>query len=148
MSLPSISSFFFFNDTATTEIYTLSLHDALPICGFVDVDHAAFGVARRGEADHRSFTGHLAEAKNIGQNRRCLLSAVEQQGDALKAADRMFGGDVAVAPARLILRIDDADKRECHPVLVRERQDGFAKTRLRRLMRNSLLDEAVRPVAD
>src|SRR6185436_3397694 len=26
-----LSSFFFFNDTATTEIYTLSLHDALPI---------------------------------------------------------------------------------------------------------------------
>src|SRR2546427_7512158 len=25
-------SLFFFNDTATTEIYTLSLHDALPIC--------------------------------------------------------------------------------------------------------------------
>src|SRR3712207_7634916 len=27
------SKFFFFNDTATTEIYTLSLHDALPISG-------------------------------------------------------------------------------------------------------------------
>src|SRR5215216_634931 len=27
-----IHVFFFFNDTATTEIYTLSLHDALPIC--------------------------------------------------------------------------------------------------------------------
>src|SRR3712207_7488174 len=27
--------FFFFNDTATTEIYTLSLHDALPICDAV-----------------------------------------------------------------------------------------------------------------
>src|SRR3989441_5009874 len=27
------SFFFFFNDTAPTEIYTLSLHDALPICG-------------------------------------------------------------------------------------------------------------------
>src|SRR3712207_7184850 len=26
-----LSKFFFFNDTATTEIYTLSLHDALPI---------------------------------------------------------------------------------------------------------------------
>src|SRR5436853_2711634 len=26
------SPFFFFNDTATTEIYTLSLHDVLPIC--------------------------------------------------------------------------------------------------------------------
>src|SRR2546422_8252181 len=29
---PAPSSLFFFNDTATTEIYTLSLHDALPIC--------------------------------------------------------------------------------------------------------------------
>src|SRR5258708_40140510 len=28
---PQLSTFFFFNDTATTEIYTLSLHDALPI---------------------------------------------------------------------------------------------------------------------
>src|SRR2546425_6201137 len=28
----SVFFFFFFNDTATTEIYTLSLHDALPIC--------------------------------------------------------------------------------------------------------------------
>src|SRR5260370_13426642 len=33
MSLRDLAfSFFFFNDTATTEIYTLSLHDALPIC--------------------------------------------------------------------------------------------------------------------
>src|SRR5688572_32461659 len=31
LSLLILFSFFFFNDTATTEIYTLSLHDALPI---------------------------------------------------------------------------------------------------------------------
>src|SRR5690554_7117191 len=31
MDFPSSLRFFFFNDTATTEIYTLSLHDALPI---------------------------------------------------------------------------------------------------------------------
>src|SRR5260221_5313539 len=31
LALPHIFIFFFFNDTATTEIYTLSLHDALPI---------------------------------------------------------------------------------------------------------------------
>src|SRR6516225_10056636 len=30
-TLPLVCLFFFFNDTATTEIYTLSLHDALPI---------------------------------------------------------------------------------------------------------------------
>src|SRR2546430_13204294 len=36
MTSPARLTFFFFNDTATTEIYTLSLHDALPIslrCG-------------------------------------------------------------------------------------------------------------------
>src|SRR5260221_12963049 len=31
--LDVVFHFFFFNDTATTEIYTLSLHDALPISG-------------------------------------------------------------------------------------------------------------------
>src|SRR5947207_14860814 len=46
---------FFFNDTATTEIYTLSLHDALPIssnadraaCGPLSVRSTAPGCARR-----------------------------------------------------------------------------------------------------
>src|ERR1039458_7436123 len=33
-----VSALFFFNDTATTEIYTLSLHDAFPICKRID-DH-------------------------------------------------------------------------------------------------------------
>src|SRR6266481_8552792 len=34
--------FFFFNDTATTEIYTLSLHDALPFCSLLrsSISHA------------------------------------------------------------------------------------------------------------
>src|SRR3712207_7358716 len=47
--------FFFFNDTATTEIYTLSLHDALPI--FVQRDRRAerlrqvHAAARAGPAD-------------------------------------------------------------------------------------------------
>src|SRR6266536_2051956 len=35
-------SFFFFNDTATTEIYTLSLHDALPISGCTAAPDAAW----------------------------------------------------------------------------------------------------------
>src|SRR5436305_5277414 len=36
-STPLFSLFFFFNDTAATEIYTLSLHDALPIFMLVEV---------------------------------------------------------------------------------------------------------------
>src|SRR3712207_8080823 len=41
---------FFFNDTAATEIYTLSLHDALPICG--DGAGAAGGPRRRPAGAH------------------------------------------------------------------------------------------------
>src|SRR5438876_2613941 len=40
--------FFFFNDTATTEIYTLSLHDALPIC----INGTELAVARSGDGGH------------------------------------------------------------------------------------------------
>src|SRR5687767_15628789 len=40
-------SFFFFNDTATTEIYTLSLHDALPISRSTG-PHAGDGEGRQG----------------------------------------------------------------------------------------------------
>src|SRR5258708_16222224 len=40
-------AFFFFNDTATTEIYTLSLHDALPI---FEVDHQRRVIRRYGLA--------------------------------------------------------------------------------------------------
>ena len=42
--------FFFFNDTATTEIYTLSLHDALPIwCTMVKLVDEATGEGDAGE---------------------------------------------------------------------------------------------------
>src|SRR2546426_10596637 len=48
--LDSITFFFFFNDTATTEIYTLSLHDALPIWV---VKHHAHPKPLMGTARHR-----------------------------------------------------------------------------------------------
>src|SRR3712207_8968996 len=40
-----LRAYFFFNDTATTEIYTLSLHDALPISLLVGVVHGLTGAA-------------------------------------------------------------------------------------------------------
>src|SRR3712207_7152239 len=57
-----VSSFFFFNDTATTEIYTLSLHDALPISERISL---ALQAARRvgapgiGEADREGYLQSL-----------------------------------------------------------------------------------------
>src|SRR5438309_7083155 len=51
----SVVLFFFFNDTATTEIYTLSLHDALPISGLCEGDAAVIAErAGGGVRDHRS----------------------------------------------------------------------------------------------
>ena len=50
-------SFFFFNDTATTEIYTLSLHDALPIWFQREATAGSFGGG--GQAARTS----LAEAR-------------------------------------------------------------------------------------
>src|SRR5258706_15819432 len=46
--LPLHCLFFFFNDTATTEIYTLSLHDALPICGMVNITSSVNSRERSG----------------------------------------------------------------------------------------------------
>src|SRR6201993_3657153 len=52
-------SLFFFNDTATTEIYTLSLHDALPISG--GSRHARRRVHRDRELLHRPVTTRSEE---------------------------------------------------------------------------------------
>src|SRR3712207_9525997 len=63
--------FFFFNDTATTEIYTLSLHDALPI--FLDL--FAEG----------SLAGDQAQA---GQSLAFLDEALKQREQALQQAEQ------------------------------------------------------------
>src|SRR2546426_9150798 len=58
-----LSFFFFFNDTATTEIYTLSLHDALPISLRYRLGRGGrgHGVLRRG-GELRQDAGDVREA--------------------------------------------------------------------------------------
>src|SRR3712207_7805147 len=58
---------FFFNDTATTEIYTLSLHDALPI--FPAPLGAVFGRRLAVPVAQLLAHGVLAPSKEIGQDR-------------------------------------------------------------------------------
>src|SRR2546427_7628615 len=53
MSLSLFYIFFFFNDTATTEIYTLSLHDALPIYARDDHPGAARCRVQEPRVPHR-----------------------------------------------------------------------------------------------
>src|SRR2546422_9560442 len=69
----AFSFLFFFNDTATTEIYTLSLHDALPICGGVlppDVRQERSRVLRPDvERDERRRVV-LVEDRDVGVDRK------------------------------------------------------------------------------
>src|SRR3989454_820829 len=69
--------FFFFNDTATTEIYTLSLHDALPISVSLASDRQ--GVL--GEAELTLVTAVLAQAAIALENARLveLLSSAKRE---------------------------------------------------------------------
>src|SRR2546430_6184641 len=64
-----IHFFFFFNDTATTEIYTLSLHDALPICA-----------ARALNEDHRR-SDHDKPIPRYRHQRLALGGALQRQED-------------------------------------------------------------------
>src|SRR3712207_8305816 len=69
MSLPRLVCFFF-NDTATTEIYTLSLHDALPIWNALHQ-----GVGRRDDPGGR----HGESGGVCGRAIRRILASVRRQ---------------------------------------------------------------------
>src|SRR2546430_13922532 len=69
------SSFFFFNDTATTEIYTLSLHDALPIC-LVDA-----GLRRPHGQEPRQRDDGRGVAKRIERRRLDRAAAVRNRSE-------------------------------------------------------------------
>src|SRR3712207_8214812 len=63
---------FFFNDTATTEIYTLSLHDALPISGDGDVVREDLALVRAGEVREEALRV-LPERGPVGLERRAVF---------------------------------------------------------------------------
>src|SRR5438874_7754295 len=70
------SLFFFFNATATTEIYTLSLHDALPILIAFDPKHGAFrgGLAQHGVMEAETLIRTRSEEHTSElQSRRDLV---------------------------------------------------------------------------
>src|SRR5688572_31088941 len=77
-----ITAFFFFNDTPTTEIYTLSLHDALPIY------RAQPPCALRRPGDRRRAARHDGAARQ------------PRGADAGGAADVHLTGDDRPAPQR------------------------------------------------
>src|SRR2546422_3288031 len=61
MRLSTTIYFFFFNDTATTEIYTLSLHDAFPISRDATALAAIVGSVLAAERDAAQVAAELSE---------------------------------------------------------------------------------------
>src|SRR3712207_7135523 len=67
---------FFFNDTATTEIYTLSLHDALPICR-----HRVVLLQERRQRHHPGVVHHHVERPQP------VFDLVQERHEALPVGD-------------------------------------------------------------
>src|ERR1039458_10902684 len=65
MSILALSSTLFFNDTATTEIYTLSLHDALPISRTLLTPRHQTATARRTQKRSDRSEEHTSELQSL-----------------------------------------------------------------------------------
>src|SRR2546430_5411728 len=109
----SLFFFFFFNDTATTEIYTLSLHDALPIC-------STTGIGRRPAA---TSIGRWPSIPAI-QMRTCSTggtSRSEEHTSELQSQSNLVCRLLlekkknlrTAAPPLFTLRVDVARQRPC-----------------------------------
>src|SRR5438132_14119341 len=101
--------FFFFNDTATTEIYTLSLHDALPIAGVTTMRHCFFLflaisislplAACSGGPPTSPAEKYLSDARNSLKTSD-FTAAVKDLDEAIKSA-----GDDPLGQQAAILRV-------------------------------------------
>src|SRR5687767_15718748 len=92
----TFSFFFFFNDTATTEIYTLSLHDALPIFG--EAEFAGFEGGGIGDGDGNLPQLHAGwalrfVAEDSADELLCLrLFVLREPGFECGAAGAVYAG--------------------------------------------------------
>src|SRR5437763_8929204 len=68
-------TFFFFTATATTEIYTLSLHDALPICVLAQAAAGWGGRRRHGAGGHQGVRADRKSTR-LNSSHRCISYAV------------------------------------------------------------------------
>src|SRR5215469_10352044 len=76
---------FFFNDTATTEIYTLSLHDALPISG-------AFGFSTSRTTKHRAADGRPTPSLSAEEPELAgIACAMKRAGSGVIQVNSDFG---------------------------------------------------------
>src|SRR2546427_5621865 len=74
-------SFFFFNDTATTEIYTLSLHDALPIfCSESQITQMAMAAALKNSRVNQSINA-LMLRRSVGRAKAASVAMAGRRSE-------------------------------------------------------------------
>src|SRR2546426_11246612 len=93
------SLFFFFNDTATTEIYTLSLHDALPIFTRLALRHSRQHDAHDHRGHHRRRCGEPDLGRAVGRGRPDRVGV--DSHDTGGGGDRGAGGSGAAGAGPL-----------------------------------------------
>src|SRR2546422_341371 len=98
------SFFFFFNDTATTEIYTLSLHDALPISS-------------------RNFYVSFLAALEVDRNPEKYFGSLQRQS-AVKFQEVQLPAYVSMPTLERALRIEPEKLRALNPALTHAVWDG------------------------
>src|SRR2546425_9477973 len=122
--LPFFVSFFFFNDTATTEIYTLSLHDALPISARrrrrrarVQRQRAGRPHGERADRSRAQALEHLARPAEPGQNRMLALMLYAVTSPVLSASRLTFiTRNLVPTPTKPLLRPNFSPCRKGMPL--------------------------------
>src|SRR3989441_610340 len=153
--------FFFFNDTATTEIYTLSLHDALPICGFSlpglsDGESIWRRIGRRHGSRQNGADPHLACLAARGR-RRDYASTKRRHCEWQRKQPRSFAepsgvpqirhGQLAQRSAEVLRGRGGPATRPLSPRHYDQKDDPFARKRLAARVRPFLLRRAKSQVA-
>ena len=90
--------YFFFNDTATTEIYTLSLHDALPICDLPLLDRETLTILVTARNPGKAATSMATRKTNLPEP---LITIWEPQG--LKKAKKDLECSKNFCPRKFLL---------------------------------------------
>src|ERR1043165_8903851 len=103
--------FFFFNDTATTEIYTLSLHDALPISGALGRrpraarGGLALALGERQRSPRPRLRSALRRSSSPAARRRGALAAGRAAGGPSSGPPRHVARAAGAGPQRRVRRV-------------------------------------------
>src|SRR2546422_8090399 len=130
--------FFFFNDTATTEIYTLSLHDALPICSRLRLTEEEIANLGEHRIQEQPRVGRRPETRavvDVERERGRLADRAPHQSSGALAERRRDTGQVdeSGAPHRLPVHVTLREPRKRGVLAVVEHAD--------RPRRHSVLEE-------